>query len=199
MKLAHTTLPAIRNVLVFDETDRIIDSTSKKEMIAREFATFSQLAKTISYHIEDELNHLPLYARRADNMQRKVFEAIIAENTADDEPFAPPIHLINNVDEELSPPIEFHYTNLMWHGDGVPLPNFVELPHCDCEGGKCDPTSETCACVRRQSEYMDGATGFIFDEHGRLQFHGQPIFECNALCGCTDDCPNRVSAELILI
>lgn len=171
------------------------------EAVAKEFASFSQLATDLPHDIEDELNSLPFYARQADNMQRKIFEAIMAANTADDDPFSPCIQIINHVDDELTPPIEFHYSNLMWHGDGVPLPDFKNLPHCDCYGGKCDPNSKTCLCVQRQSKYMEeeGRTGFIFDQNGRLQLPGYPIFECNALCGCTEDCPNRVSTHFYLI
>ncbi|KAJ8580525.1 SET domain-containing protein [Rhizopogon salebrosus TDB-379] len=33
---------------------------------------------------------------------------------------------------------------------------------------------------------------FVYDGKGCLQWFGLPIFECNAFCGCDEDCPNRV-------
>jgi len=33
---------------------------------------------------------------------------------------------------------------------------------------------------------------FAYNKHGRLQIPGYPIFECNDLCGCGDECRNRV-------
>ena len=172
----------------------------RSDLFMDELEAFCRLAKDIPHQIEDEINSLPLYVRQADNMQREMFEAMMVTNTADDEPDAPLIRIINTIDDEVSPPIEFHYSNHMWHGEGVPLPDFSKLPHCDCFGGKCDPNSTTCTCVQRQRKYLDeGMTGFIYDESGRLRVHDYPIFECNALCGCMEDCSNRVCVHLIFL
>ncbi|KAH9937724.1 SET domain-containing protein [Amylocystis lapponica] len=161
-----------------------------RELLVSEFAPLCQLAEDIPHELEDMINTLPLFARRANNMQVTLFEAAIANNTADDEPHAPPIHIINDVDDELTPPYEFHYSNLMWHGQDVPKPNIEDLKGCDCFG-PCDPNSKTCSCLKRQREYW-GETGFIYDYRGRLREHDYPIFECNAFCGCEGDCRNRV-------
>lgn len=162
-----------------------------RKRIAKEFAPLTQFAKDIPHELHDRINALGLGARLAGNMQALVFEAEIHANTADDEPYAPPIHIINEIDDEPTPPVEFYYSNLMWHGEGVPKPDHDNLHGCDCFG-PCDPTSTTCACVKRQREYQWDQGGFIYDKKGKLRAHEYPIFECNMNCGCTEDCMNRV-------
>ncbi|KAI0759836.1 SET domain-containing protein [Trametes elegans] len=163
-----------------------------RRRIAKEFAPLTQLARDIPHDLHDRLNALSLGVRRAGNMQVLVFEAEIRANTAEDEPGAPPIRVVNDVDDEPTPPLEFYYSNLMWHGAGVPGPDLENLQGCDCVG-PCDPTSRTCACVRRQQKWWPGGpAGFIYDKKGRLRELGYPIFECNMNCGCSDDCQNRV-------
>ncbi|KAH6869029.1 hypothetical protein BKA70DRAFT_1132083 [Coprinopsis sp. MPI-PUGE-AT-0042] len=135
----------------------------------------------------------------------ELFQAYIQEHTQD-EPDAPPVEIINDIDPELEPipPWEFHYSNMMWHSAEVPIPDLSEgsLGACDCRG-RCDPKSKTCSCVKRQHEWRAklgyegpqfndfryGANGKIKDSETLLQY---PIFECNALCGCDADCRNRV-------
>ncbi|OBZ68122.1 Histone-lysine N-methyltransferase, H3 lysine-9 specific [Grifola frondosa] len=158
--------------------------------LAREFGNVHMRAKDIPHELADRINAMSSAARRAGNMQVAVFEAVISENTAEDEPRAPAIHIVNEVDHELTPPYEFYYSNLMWHGEGVPKPDHDGLRGCDCRG-QCDPLNKNCSCVKRQSEHFIGS-GFIYDKRGRLKEHNYPIFECNELCGCDDDCPNRV-------
>ncbi|KAH9083787.1 hypothetical protein EDB83DRAFT_2331208 [Lactarius deliciosus] len=117
-------------------------------------------------------------------MAKDMFEAVIVENTFEDEPNAPHISIVNDVDgdqEEVTPAWEFHYSNHIWHSDDVPPPDLVNLRGCDCKG-HCDPKSQTSMIL----------PGFIYDEKGRLKRRGYPIFECNDLCGCLDDCRNRV-------
>ncbi|KAI1795489.1 SET domain-containing protein [Ganoderma leucocontextum] len=158
--------------------------------VAKEFAPVTQSADNIPHDLHDRLNALPPSARHASNLQA-IFEAEIAANTAEDEPNAPPIRVINDVDDEPTPPMEFYYSNLMWHSTDVPRPDFDALKGCGCIGA-CNPMSRTCACVRRQKEHCDGLGGFLYDQKGRLKTHEYPIFECNINCGCSDDCPNRV-------
>ncbi|KAK7052401.1 hypothetical protein R3P38DRAFT_2860101 [Favolaschia claudopus] len=125
---------------------------------------------------------------------RQVFESAILENTAEDEPDAPAIKIINDVDDEPSPPWEFYYSNELWLGEGIDPPDMSKLVGCDCVG-KCDPKSTTCSCLKRQrKELVDyGVDGFAYDNKGCLKFRGPPVFECNSLCACDDDeCKNRV-------
>ncbi len=158
--------------------------------VAKEFAPITQSADNIPHDLHDRLNALPPSARHASNLQA-IFEAEIAANTAEDEPNAPPIRVINDVDDEPTPPMEFYYSNLMWHSTDVPRPDFDALKGCGCIGA-CNPLSKTCACVRRQREHCDGMHAFLYDHKGKLKTHEYPIFECNINCGCSDDCPNRV-------
>lgn len=160
---------------------------------ARERVPSYLKAQNLPHALQDHLNALPA-VYRATEMARTIFEAAIRESTVNDEPDAPPIEIWNNVDDEMTPPWEFHYTNQMWHGDGVPGPDIKNLQSCDCEGA-CDPTSKTCSCVKRQSKYID-RTGFVYSR-GRLKEPVNfPIFECNDFCGCGDECSNRVSILL---
>ncbi|KAJ7248212.1 hypothetical protein B0H12DRAFT_721892 [Mycena haematopus] len=125
---------------------------------------------------------------------RHVFESAIRENTANDEPDAPWIDIVNDVDDEPTPPWEFFYTNKLWLGEGIDPPDMTKLVGCDCKG-RCDPKSKTCSCLRRQKEFSTGyfSDGFAYDNKGRLKRDGVPIFECNSLCACDDDeCKNRV-------
>lgn len=155
------------------------------------FAPNYHLAKDLPHELQDHINHMSEWTRSLPDM-RIVFRAAIQENTASDEPDAPPIQVENYVDDEPTPPWEFHYSNQMWHGEGVPPPDIKSLVSCDCIG-RCDPRSKTCACVRRQREaFEDPNADFAYDNKGRLKELGYPIFECNDLCGCDDDCRNRV-------
>ncbi|KAM5531648.1 hypothetical protein V8D89_014700 [Ganoderma adspersum] len=161
-----------------------------RRRVAKEFAPVTQSADNIPHDLHDRLNALSPSARHASNLQA-IFEAEIAANTAEDEPNAPPIRVINDVDDEPTPPMEFYYSNLMWHSTNVPRPDFDALKGCGCVGA-CDPLSKTCACARRQREHHDGTVGFLYDQKGKLINHEYPIFECNINCGCSDNCPNRV-------
>ncbi|KAI0823450.1 SET domain-containing protein [Trametes gibbosa] len=165
-------------------------STDRKR-IAAEFTPLVPLARNIPHELHDRLNSLSLGARYAGNMQLLIFEAEIRANTARDEPRAPPILIVNEVDDELTPPLEFYYSNLMWHGEGVPEPDHENLHGCDCVG-PCDPLSRTCACVKRQRECKWDRGGFVYDKKGKLRATEYPIVECNMHCACSEDCMNRV-------
>lgn len=153
------------------------------------------LAKDLPHSLQDSINAMPPYVLKSQAMAT-ILEIFIAENTADDEPDAPPIKVINNVDDEPTPPWEFYYTNKMYHGEGVPSPDIFKLENCDCIG-RCDPKSKTCACVQRQERYTkDYHDDFSYDDRGRVKRQGVPIFECNDLCRCGDECKNRVRQRL---
>ncbi|KAF8343645.1 hypothetical protein F5887DRAFT_885580 [Amanita rubescens] len=149
------------------------------------------LGRDLPHTLQDYINHMSEWTRSLPDM-RTVFSAAIQENTALDEPDAPSIQIENVVDDEPTPPWEFHYSNYMWHGEGVPPPDVGSLISCDCIG-RCDPRSGTCACALRQREAIgDPNADFAYDHRGRLREPGYPIFECNDLCACDDDCRNRV-------
>lgn len=164
-----------------------------------EFAPKIFYSRDIPHALQDLMNTVDPYRRTM--VAKEMFEAVIYENTYEDEPNAPRISIVNDVDGDLevTPAWEFHYSNRIWYGDGVPPPDFSNLRGCDCEG-YCDPKSRTCSCLKRQQEYSGHNSGFIYDDKGRLkrQQKGFPIFECNDLCGCLDGCRNRVCLCQIL-
>ena len=131
---------------------------------------------------------------------REPLVSILCLDTDSDEPNAPAIRIVNDVDQEPAPAFSFHYTNRMYHTNGVALPDPTSLQGCDCIG-PCSPESATCSCVLRQMDYIRSAVpeevgvGFAYDLDGRIrtQFIEYPIFECNAACRCSNDCLNRVS------
>jgi histone-lysine N-methyltransferase SUV39H len=149
-------------------------------------------AANLPSSIQDHINNQPEEVRMLSEI-REVFEAMILENTADDEREAPPIVIQNDVDEEPTPPWEFWYSNKMWHGKGVPDPDLKNLKGCDCRGA-CNPKNKACACAQRQCQVIGDikASEFAYDKNGRLKFPGFPIFECNNTCWCGPECSNRV-------
>lgn len=67
-------------------------------------------------------------------------------------------------------------------------PTEVNLPGCSCHSDSCCPGS--CSCLETY--------GQAYDTSGKLQnlirtdSYSSPVFECNALCTCSDVCSNRV-------
>ncbi|KAJ2702700.1 hypothetical protein FB645_004187 [Coemansia sp. IMI 203386] len=88
------------------------------------------------------------------------------------------IRVINEVDEAQLPE-DFVYTDGYIRGKGVPYPSGVVFP-CSCTGAKC---GVDCECM--------GVS--CYDDRGRLCVELQyPIHECNYLCKCSINCPNRI-------
>ncbi|THH04749.1 hypothetical protein EW145_g5290 [Phellinidium pouzarii] len=166
----------------------------ERYFLERKYGPVYKRAVDIPKELVNEVNDMPTWSRNPDVL-RQVFESVIMTNTTHDEPEAPYIRVINNIDDDPTPPFEFYYTNYLWHGEGVPPPDYDNLQGCTCIG-KCNPRSKTCACVKRQKAAITATghtwDGFVYDKDGHLREHGFPIFECNDACGCTDDCTNRV-------
>lgn len=121
--------------------------------------------------------------------KRKEFETAMARIHPD----APAIKIENTIDESPCPEPDFQWVKEMIMGDGVPEKQASN--GCGCTG-PCDPSSTTCTCVIRQGSHSDKrCTGFMYDVNGRFQFGDSPIVECNKACGCTADCPNKVSCQ----
>ncbi|KAI0085131.1 hypothetical protein BDY19DRAFT_1076687 [Irpex rosettiformis] len=156
----------------------------------REYANVRLRARDLPHRMQDYLNTLPPFVNRAQDYKRTIFKAMIRSNTAEIEPCAPEIDIINSVDDEQCPPLEFYYTNYMWHSDSVPTLDASKLKGCGCYP-VCLPDSK-CSCLKRQQDFYDETmSGFNYSQ-GRLKYEEYPIFECNALCGCDEDCRNRV-------
>lgn len=151
-------------------------------------------AKDLSTALPDSINRLSEYTRMNPGL-RDVFRAYMLENIIDDEAGAPDVEVINNVDREPTPLFEFVYSNRIWYGKGVSLPNYSKLRGCGCIG-KCDPKNMACLCAQRQRNSCDMEEGCVYDKFGRLKYPGYPIFECNEMCSCDDECRNRVGISL---
>jgi len=185
---------AVGEIALASENDTIAQGIEALQPVLK-YEVVCKYARDIPHDLLDEVNSIPAWCRNPE-LLRQIFESSIITNTMHDEPDAPYIRVINNVDDDPTPPFEFYYTNLLWHGDGVPDPDHESLLGCDCIG-VCDSRSRTCACIKRQREAYKRAefnkNGFIYDDKGRLRDNRIPIFECNDACRCTDDCKNRVN------
>ncbi|XP_048110992.1 histone-lysine N-methyltransferase SETMAR isoform X2 [Alosa alosa] len=84
----------------------------------------------------------------------------------------------------------FQYTPENVPGPGCSSdPTEITLPGCQCHTHSCQ--SEKCQCLQRY--------GPAYSDQQRLQGrrdaesgYSRPVFECNALCDCSEDCSNRV-------
>ncbi|KAF8591935.1 SET domain-containing protein [Ramaria rubella] len=150
-------------------------------------------AEKIPTELHDMINRLPKNYHFNPQMKH-IFESMMEENTADDEPLSPCIEIYSSKGGPVTPPWEFYYTNRIFLGEGVPRSNKKDLKGCDCIG-PCDPKSRTCACVKRQMAWTGGdksIKGFLYNKKGKLLDPGYPVFECNDTCECSDECMNRV-------
>ncbi|KAF5310154.1 hypothetical protein D9619_010558 [Psilocybe cf. subviscida] len=138
----------------------------------RNFTPECLYAADIPRALHDHINRMTPHTRLLPGM-RAVYEAMIQENTAADEPDAPPVRIENPVDEEPTPAWEFYYTNKIYHGAGVPPPDIQTLRQREAYGNQIK-------------------MNFAYDKAGNLAHPGYPIYECNDLCGCGDECMNRV-------
>lgn len=154
-------------------------------------------AKDIPHILEDTVNAMTVRSRNQDGIRFMMEESI---KDADREergvgfygPMPPPIRITNEVDGDITPPWEFHYSNVMWHGKHVAPPNRKDRVACRC-AGQCG-TYGDCACLKLQREWTRswGTKDFAYDANKRLKEFNHPVFECNELCGCDDTCRNRV-------
>lgn len=144
--------------------------------------------------IQDFLNALTPLMKQTAGYECMVFKSIIRGNTADKEPHAPEIDIINKVDDEPCPPSEYIYTNDILYGANVRLSDASDLKGCGCYP-VCRPDS-SCSCLQKQQEWYDeDMSGFNYSR-GRLRYQEYPVFECNDLCNCDDDCGNRVCCNV---
>ncbi|VDC03576.1 unnamed protein product [Peniophora sp. CBMAI 1063] len=184
--------------------DKVIDGqiaiTLTPARILHDNPPVVRYGRDLPHLLMDRMCSLPERSR-GDDVALLILKSRINEETFDAEEEAPPIDVLNDIDDEGKvPPWEFYYTNEMWLGNAVPPPDLENLRGCSCKG-KCDPKSGTCRCTKIQERrYMADdnpeKSGFVYDpKTGRLKDgipDSVPIYECNDLCGCLEDCPNRV-------
>lgn len=68
-------------------------------------------------------------------------------------------------------------------------PSEVTLPGCSCLSQSC--SIESCSCLQRHGQTYS-STSTLLNLSGTNSGYCSPVFECNALCTCSDACSNRV-------
>ncbi|XP_006868742.1 PREDICTED: histone-lysine N-methyltransferase SETMAR [Chrysochloris asiatica] len=85
-------------------------------------------------------------------------------------------------------PAPFQYTPDHVLGPGADIdPTEITFPGCTCLQTPCVPG--TCSCLRHEENYDSHSCLRDVGSEGK---YAQPVFECNALCQCSDRCKNRV-------
>uniref|UniRef100_A0A1A7X0S2 SET domain without mariner transposase fusion n=1 Tax=Iconisemion striatum TaxID=60296 RepID=A0A1A7X0S2_9TELE len=78
--------------------------------------------------------------------------------------------------------------NVLGPGSSVD-PSELTLPGCSCLSHSC--CSEICSCLQTSGRTYD-STRKLLNLDGADSGFCTPVFECNALCSCSDACCNRV-------
>lgn len=150
--------------------------------------------RSVTYQKDEETKKLIISISSVKQYKRKVaknrkllklFEKKINETDRSDSIIAP-VMVENRVDftGAFGPPDNFKYVNDYVAGKGVTIISDPPVG-CNCPEG-CAPSSRTC-CPR-----MASAEFAYKKENKRLRLdRGRPIYECNKLCSCELDCPNR--------
>ncbi|RVE72444.1 hypothetical protein OJAV_G00042520 [Oryzias javanicus] len=86
------------------------------------------------------------------------------------------------------PTFKYCPDNVQGPGCGVD-PSEVTLPGCSCVSRSCCP--ESCSCLQTGGPAYLSASALL-DLNRTDSDYSSPVFECNALCGCSDTCSNRV-------
>lgn len=85
---------------------------------------------------------------------------------------------------------EFQYSPDNTQGPGCTIdPSEVTLPGCSCLSHSC--FTENCSCLQTHGQAYD-STGTLLTLSRTDSGYCSPVFECNALCTCSDACSNRV-------
>ncbi|KAJ8259812.1 hypothetical protein GJAV_G00173760 [Gymnothorax javanicus] len=98
-----------------------------------------------------------------------------------------PVFFEGGVSEEDEPVFKYSAENIPGPGCETD-PTEVTLPGCSCHSQSCH--QGRCSCLQTYSQ--------AYDSQGRLKFQSEqtgyslPVFECNAMCGCSEACCNRV-------
>ncbi|XP_074531080.1 histone-lysine N-methyltransferase SETMAR [Halichoeres trimaculatus] len=68
-------------------------------------------------------------------------------------------------------------------------PSEVTLPGCSCLSRSC--LTASCSCLQTHGQAYS-STGSLLNLNSTDSDYCSPVFECNALCSCSDLCSNRV-------
>ncbi|XP_034546891.1 histone-lysine N-methyltransferase SETMAR [Notolabrus celidotus] len=89
---------------------------------------------------------------------------------------------------ETKPIIKYSPDNIQ--GPGCTFdPSEVTLPGCSCLARSC--FTESCSCLQTHGQAYD-SRGSLLSLSSTDSGYCSPVFECNALCSCSDACSNRV-------
>nr|XP_046240695.1 histone-lysine N-methyltransferase SETMAR [Scatophagus argus] len=84
----------------------------------------------------------------------------------------------------------FQYSPDNIQGPGCTVdPCEVTLPGCSCLSHSCLP--ESCSCLQTHGQAYN-SSGVLLNLSRTASGYCSPVFECNALCTCSDACSNRV-------
>ncbi|XP_073324977.1 histone-lysine N-methyltransferase SETMAR [Pagrus major] len=84
----------------------------------------------------------------------------------------------------------FQYSPENIQGPGCTVdPSEVTLPGCSCLSHSC--LTESCSCLQTHGQAYE-TTGTLLNLSRTESGYSSPVFECNALCTCSDACSNRV-------
>ncbi|XP_040889004.1 histone-lysine N-methyltransferase SETMAR [Toxotes jaculatrix] len=85
---------------------------------------------------------------------------------------------------------KFQYSPDNVEGPGCTVdPSEVSLPGCSCLSLSC--CTESCSCLQTHGRAYD-STGTLLNLTRADSGYCSPVFECHALCTCSDTCSNRV-------
>jgi euchromatic histone-lysine N-methyltransferase len=93
-----------------------------------------------------------------------------------------PVGVVNTVDN-TRPPSSFEYTTTLRYPRGFSLPSYP-ITQCSCQD--CS-TDHQCGCVAKNAGRMTP-----YNQFGQLVRALPAVYECGKLCGCSQDCHNRV-------
>ncbi|KAK9761085.1 hypothetical protein K7432_014271, partial [Basidiobolus ranarum] len=109
---------------------------------------------------------------------------VIAFQQLLDQAKVPKITVVNEIDD-MGPPADFEFINENIYTAGVPKMSTDFLVGCECVDECNSKTAKSCSCIANM--------GSLPYKRGRLQIQpGQAIYECNSLCNCGPDCPDRL-------
>lgn len=85
----------------------------------------------------------------------------------------------------------FQYTPENVQGPGCEIdPSELTIPGCSCDSVSCP--ADSCSCLLSYGQTYD-CQGRLLDKDSATDTdYCKPVFECNALCGCSELCCNRV-------
>ncbi|KAL7273341.1 hypothetical protein RUND412_003807 [Rhizina undulata] len=98
----------------------------------------------------------------------------------------PPLTLVNDVDDDPSPPLGFEFIDELRRRENVPERKIEFEWGCDCGIGGCTP--EACQCIQEMHD-----NEFAYTVGGKVaRDSAHFLIECNQYCRCGPGCRNRV-------